>query len=95
MLSTLLCCLSKSPCLTGNFKQLFRVTYTFKKSILYSTVCYVETSQPRRVPAFVNSFNESSSTDQGSMQRDKNRTAAVTFIGPGLPPLPVPLVEKI
>ena len=33
--------------------------------------------------------------DQGSMQRDKNHTAALTFIGPGLPPVPARLVEKI
>ena len=69
-------CLSKSPCLAGNFKQLFRVTYTFKKSKLYPTICYIETSQSLRVPAFVNSFNESSTTDQGSMQRDKSHIAA-------------------
>ena len=29
------------------------------------------------------------------MQRDKNHTAALTFIGPGLPPIPARLVEKI
>ena len=69
----------KALTLLGGVAHVYASKKSRCASITYITVCYIETIQLLRVPAFVNSFNESSTTNhessttnQGSMQRDKN-----------------------
>ena len=52
-------------------------------------------SQLPQVPTFIDTFDSNSTVSQDSGKKEKDCTAPLTFIGPGLPPIPGRLVEKI
>ena len=52
-------------------------------------------SQLTYAPSYVNTFDNNSMHNQDPVSKHKDHTGSSTFTGPGLPPIPARLVEKV